>query len=233
MVTIILSLLGWAILDSLNPSTIATMILLMPMVKKRSHAWLYIGTTFLIYYLFGIFSFLGANRYLIPFFSRMIDRLYSYLGWIEVLAAAAMLLSSLRMIFYVLKKWKLREPLPDLVGRTARYVTPLSLIALACVSTLADLPTALPYGAFIATLVAMKDITTLEIVFLLFYCFIYILPMALVYFVFIRLNTARYERLQTTFKRVMNAVGSILLPLLLIGFGIWLLLDGTKRLLAN
>ncbi|MFD2703438.1 GAP family protein [Paenibacillus urinalis] len=231
MVTIIMSMIGWGLLDSLNPSTIATMILLMPLVTRRQHAWYYIGATFFIYFLFGLLSLWGAERFVAPLIMSIMVKVEPFIGWLELAAAVLMLGFGITLAWRSWMRWKRKVPLPNWVGRSARFVNPVSLLLLAAGSTLVDLPTALPYGAFIATLATLENQTTIEPLFLLIYSFLYILPMILVYIVFVKLDNSRYQLFEVKFKRVMNATIAIAMPLLLIGFSSWLLTDCLRRLL--
>ena len=56
------SIIGLALLDCLNPATIATMIVLLPLVGKKWHAIVFIVGTFLMYFTAGLLAFFGNGN---------------------------------------------------------------------------------------------------------------------------------------------------------------------------
>lgn len=227
----LLSMIGLALLDCINPATIATMIILLPLIRKKWHALVFIVGTFLVYFSAGVLVFFGVNKYLkeilMSFFS-------TYSTWIAITEIAV---SIVLLIFGAIQVVKLIRQLiandvkfKDYMGMAVKKVTPYSIFTLAIISTLADLPTAIPYFGFVGILSSSNVSTAIMIVFFALYCLIYISPMLLLYGVYSFISGEQLEKIENGFKNFINKASAYSIPIMLILFGVWLGIDGISRI---
>jgi len=57
----IIAILALAVIDAFNPATIATMMLLLPMVKEKWHSLIFVAGTYLVYFISGFIVFIGID----------------------------------------------------------------------------------------------------------------------------------------------------------------------------
>jgi len=226
------SIFGLALLDCLNPATIATMIVLLPLVGKKWHAMVFIVGTFSMYFSAGLLAFFGINKYLFGVLSSFVS------AYSTPIAIAEISISVLLLIFGAIQTYKLVRQIiakdikiKDFMGMAIKKVTPISIFVLAVVSTLIDLPTAIPYFGFVGILNgANVNILTALILFML-YCLIYIAPMILLYIVYSFVSGEKLLKFENGFKNFINNASVFSIPIILIIFGIGIGLDGISRIL--
>lgn len=218
---IIFEMLGLGILDSLNPVTIATMVVIIPAVKQKKDSLLFIISTYLVYSLSGIVTLLGLDTLFSKYMSYIIVNVTNLFTGIKDLIAIIFIGVALYYSYKLYQKAKTGRlfeytPSPLMVKLTA----PLSIFVLGIYSTFMDIPTALPYFGFISILTANKVSFLLAVFMLLAYCFVYISPMILVY---IFSNNPSFFKFQNGMLKTMNFLNQIILPLFLLIAGVFLL----------
>jgi cytochrome c biogenesis protein CcdA len=220
-------LIPYGLIDSLNPSTIATVLVLLPLVKKQAHTGIFIWGTFIIYLSLGLMSYYGFNAYL----KIQLIRFYHQYQTLVLYAALVTGVSLLVFFLYKLYGFVQNSPAQTPAAKALNFksVHPGFLFGLAFATTVKDFPTALPYFWFMG--VAVKQ--DLQVGFVLFwlsiYCLIYISPMLLLY--------VSYSRYKSKFAKVeawvQQATGKAIrygLPGLALIAGIWLVYSAATKL---
>ncbi|MBC7960677.1 MAG: GAP family protein, partial [Vallitaleaceae bacterium] len=173
----IFSMIMLALLDSLNPATFATMIILLPLVKKKWHSLIFIIGTYLVYFSAGFLAFVGVDQYIKSTIVDVLRKFSLYIGIVETVIAIALLIigviHSYKLIIRIIRKEQNQK---DYMAAVVKMVNPLALIVLAFSSTLMDIPTAIPYFGFIGILSASNMSVISAIPLFILYCFAYILP---------------------------------------------------------
>lgn len=225
------SMIGLSLLDSLNPATIATTMMLLPIVKKKWHTLIFITGTFIVYFASGFLVFVGVDKYLK---SILIDVLsnYSFItGIVELVLASVLIIigmiQSYKLVRRIIKKEQSNK---DFMSNVIKMINPVSLVIIAIYSTLLDIPTAIPYFGFIGILSATNTSMIIAILLFVLYCFIYVLPMFILYLIFAFINGKVFEKIEISFRNILNKLGEYLLPVMLLLIGILLFGDGLSRI---
>lgn len=218
---IIFEMIGLSMLDSLNPVTIATMIILIPIVKKKSDSLMFILSTYFIYTLSAIIFLLGLDKIITLYFDNVKQIINTYLVQYQQYIGFILLIMGIYFMNKLIIKFKNSQlfnytPSP----LTLKLTTPLSIFILGIYSTLLDIPTAIPLIGFISILTSTNLNLFLSITLLLIYCFIYISPMI---FVYLLSKKDWFFKFQNKILKIMNAVNQVLLPTLLILIGLILI----------
>ena len=227
----IFSMIVLALLDSLNPATIATMMILLPLAKKKWHTLIFITGTFVVYFSSGLLVFVGVDKYLKSIITDVLRKFSLYIGVGELAIASTLIiigiLQSYKLVRRIIKKEQSQK---DYMAAVVKMVNPLALIVLAISSTLMDIPTAIPYFGFIGILSASNTSMIIVIVTFALYCFAYVLPMLILYLMFAFIKGERFDKIETTFRNIINKASEYLLPLMLLLVGTLLFGDGLSRI---
>lgn len=223
MLQLLLSLLGLSLLDCLNPATIATLILLLPMVKKVSHSSIFIWGTFIVYFTIGVSFYYGIDKFIKSFVIEVITKNTHTLSILGIIMGMILLGIAVRLAINILKTFNKNEDVKEVNMIKIKNVGPKALIILSIVSTLSDAPTAVPYIGFISKLLGM-DLSFLGVVLmLLVYCFIYILPMLILYLSYQKLKD-KFEKIVSKTKNLINKFNVYVIPVMCFIGGVWILI---------
>lgn len=231
MIEIIAITLGLAFVDCLNPATISTMAVLLPLVKRVEHALSFLFSTFLVYLASGLALFYGFDRFLKAWLSQFVDQysLWVYTGEI---------LLGLILIGFGIGVWlKYRRttqgtPADPAAVMGIKSFHPSYLFLFGIVSTLSDLPTAFPLIGFIGKMVDFNPSTPTLHLLLLVYVLVYVAPLIALYVIF---RTVK-EKIQPFTRWFINFIHQFTqygLAPLLVGLGIWAILDGLQRIIVG
>lgn len=227
-----LTMLMLAVADALNPATIATMIIILPIVKKKWHSLIFVTGTFMVYFITGIIVFIGVDKYLKSFSNSIAERFAKHVGLIELLIAAIIITIAIVQAVKLIKRIIKKEPTKkDYMAAVVKMVNPAALVFLSVSSTLMDIPTAIPYFGFIGILSNSGTILFVSLVLFIVYCLIYVLPMIILYLMFTLIQGERFNRIESGFKNFINTVSEYLLPIILLILGVLLVVDGMSRIL--
>jgi hypothetical protein len=215
----IAALLGLAFLDAMNPFSIAAMVFLLSTDRPAPRGLVFLVGTFAVYLFGGVVLLEGWLVVLRTF-------LPSLPGWapgsLEMLAGGLAVGAGLYAAIRAAG------------GKTAPSPTNLSLpatLAFAIVSTVSDLPTAIPLFAAVNQIAATGDGAFARYGWLAFYTVIYVTPLIAM----LAASLALGQRAEPTLVRVRQAVDwtfARLLPSVLVLAGIALLIDGARRVFA-
>ena len=220
-----------ALLDSLNPATIATMMILLPLVKKKWHSLIYITGTFVVYFSSGFLVFVGVDKYLKSIIADVLMKFSLYIGVVELVIASALIIigiiQSYKLVRRIIKKEQSQK---NYMAAVVKMVNPLALIVLAISSTLMDIPTAIPYFGFVGILSTSNTNILTAIVLFILYCFVYVLPMLILYLLFAFIQGERFNKIETMFRNIINKASEYLLPIMLLLLSALLIGDGLGRI---
>jgi len=224
-------MLALAIADAFNPATIITMMVIMPIVKKKWHSLIFVFGTFLVYLIAGLTAFIGADRYLKAFLLLVIEKFSWQVGIIQIMTAGVLILFGVvRAVKLVRRLDKNEANVKDYMATVVKMVNPAALSILAISSTLMDMPTAIPYFGFIGILSAANTGFLVTVVLFVLYCFIYVLPMIILYLTFALIQGDRFNKIESSFKNFINMAAEYLIPVMLLVIGILLITDGIGRI---
>ncbi|MCZ8063592.1 GAP family protein [Silanimonas sp.] len=217
--TFFATVVALALVDALNPFTIAAQAYLLGTPKPMPRSIAFLVTTLATYLVAGVLLVAGASAFLIDLRPLLPD----------VLVAAAALGSGLACLGGAAWLW-----------RSARRGTPLAspkslgigaTVAFAVLATATDVPTALPYFAAAGMIAGEGGSAPAQVAWLLLYCLIYVAPMVAL----VALRAFCAARTGGIFASVQCAIDwtfGRVLPLFAAGLGAWLCWTGVRMLLA-
>lgn len=234
MIGLLLSTILTSAADSLNPIAITQQFVLQGLVKKPEHIWYFIlptgivnlGTGFLAYY--GVVGFFG------DYLDNILARYGTVLSALELLLGIAFLVG----VVYTLLRAKGKQTSgretnqadETEMAQKIKSVSPGALVVLGVTATLSELTTALPYFAFLAILLnyslALPQLTLVLVV----YNLIYMLPLMVMYFIYIRAQD-QFDRLYRCIKAWVARWAGIVAPSLAAVVGAFLVYHALSNLM--
>lgn len=176
---IFLFLLLMGLLDCLNPATIITQILIVIKSKSLRISSLFAIGTFLTYFVSGLLLYYGVSDYLMDLTSGIhIKR-----NLVFIICEIVLLIITIFYFIQTFYKTKKAKPTKSI------FLSTYAILSIAVGSTLSDMPTALPYFAFIGKLKQTTTSLLGEVGYLFLYNIIYVLPLILILFLYKRNNT--------------------------------------------
>jgi threonine/homoserine/homoserine lactone efflux protein len=222
MIQLIISLVTLGLLDCLNPATIATLIILMPMVKSLKHSALFIWGTFVTYFIIGISFYYGIDNFIKSFIANLVREYAFEISIFGIILGLAILGLGVKFSIKVIKIIKKKESIKEVNFIKIEKVNPKAIIGLSVISTLSDAPTAIPYIAFISNLL-VKELPFLAVAFMVgVYCLIYIMPMVILYFSYQKLKD-RFQEIESKTKDLINKASVYTIPVICFIGAIWML----------
>jgi hypothetical protein len=218
-VSAIFVLAGLAIIDALNPFSIAAMAFLLSTDRPVHRGVTFIIGTFAVYFLAGVVLLEGwliVIKTLLPSLPGWI------LGSLEMAAGAAAGAAGI-------DTW--RRAAKDKSAPGPSNLSTAATFAFALVSTLSDLPTAIPYFAAASQIAAAGSDPLTRYAWLVAYNMVYVAPLAAM----LALRSALGANAESVLARVRRAVDwsfAKLLPPGLVIAGAALLIDGAMRVWA-
>ncbi|MEG1559822.1 MAG: hypothetical protein RRY79_01705 [Clostridia bacterium] len=225
MLSIFLSMVGLALLDSLNLVTISTMAILLTLLVDKRKSLYYVFSTIIAYSIGGMLFFLGIDQFLISFFERMFADYVFICAIILIVIASCMIAGGIYLGGKAIVRMIKKQPgVIKIENIKIKGTTPLALILLGIMATMSDIITSFPVVSFAAVLSANHIPTGIAAIFILSYSFIYATPMFLLYSIYKVFGDEKFNVFQKRFKGFLSKVSSYFIALLLIGFGIALLI---------
>jgi len=193
--------------DSLNPSTIIVLVLLLGMLENVNRVAIYVAGIWIVYFVGGIAVFTGFSTvggYLAEQFALIPDYvLYGLEG-----------LLGIGLIVFGMLEWRKHSGQKQVTKSLG--VSTWALIVLGAGGTLGDLPTAIPYLGFIAKMTEMGVPLLQGIGFLIGYCLVYIFPLLLLWGLYVKFQNqikdkteSIVRRIESTSRTIMFAFGGI------------------------
>lgn len=172
MLNLLALIISIALLDSLNPVTIAVHVYLLGTPKPKTRTLTFIAGIFLAYFAGGILLSLGLGS-ILQYFAEFSDS-----TWQLIQAATGLLLTGFGVYLWY-APGKEKDP------EKPASISPAGTFWLGIGVTVSDLPTAVPYIAAIGRIL-QAEISLFEILSALaFYNFIYVLPLLTLFGVYL------------------------------------------------
>lgn len=224
MISLILVTISMGVLDSFNPVALTQQFCLQGMVKKRCHILLFSGSVWLTNLIGGLAIYYGAAHVVEQFWTLLSAR------YVWVLPACEIILGILSWAYVVHRHLNRRisdsfegqinscekEFLPE---RRIKSVHPVILCVLGAFAVICELPTSLPYFAFLAMLLQYELHFAALLGVLVLYNLLFTAPLFLMYILYLRWQE-KADQLYHFLKNKLYRYGTILLPVLAAIIGI-------------
>ncbi len=217
--TFVAALVGLALLDALNPFSIAAQAYLLGTPRPMARSIAFVLGTFATYFAAGLLLVGGANAIVL----RVLPQLPA---WLIASAEIAFGLASIAGAAY-LRRGAAQGPAP-----TPKSLGVGAALLFAVVATASDVPTALPYFAAAGSIASGTASAWAQAGWLALYNVLYVSPMAAL----IALRASGGSRVDGVFGAVQRAINwsfAWLLPLFAAGLGLWLCIAGTLAVLDS
>lgn len=195
MISILLYILFVGLIDSLNPFSIGLQIVLLSQTNKKYDTIYYILGTFVTYFIGGILIFFGVDY----FISNYLDYIFTTQN--PIIYVVESILTFL-LIFFVVKTLLNKQIQNE---KEIKSVKPIILFSLGAVGTIFDIPTSIPYIAFLSKMITMDYSIAKVIPYLLIYNFVYLFPMIAIQIVYLFYREKIIEKLKRI-KIVINKI---------------------------
>lgn len=220
MLSTSLAFMALAATDALNPATVGAMVMLLMLPRPLLQGAIFLAMTFVVYLLGAILLVEGWTVYAAQ-----------WLAMLPPWSPAALLLSGSGICFLLgLHFW--RSPgAAQSVGDLAMALTPAGTAVFAVLSTLSDLPTAVPLFAAVVQVPQLAETRVGEYLWLVLYTAIYVSPLVLLLWLRCRAGTGAEAVLERVQRAIAWAYRHIMPPAFLVAAAILGYL-GFMRLLA-
>jgi hypothetical protein len=213
------ALIGLALLDALNPFSIAAQAFMLSTDRPVARGLAFVFGTFAVYLLSGVVLLEGW----LVLFHNLLPALPPWVpGSLEIGAGIAALAAGI----YTWRQAAQGKPAPS-----PSNLSLLATTAFAVVSTLSDMPTAVPYFAAASQIAASDGGALTRYTWLLVYNLIYVAPLVAMLALRVGLGDGTAAILRRVRTSVDWTVAKLLPPLLVLA-GVALLGDGALRLAA-
>jgi len=189
-------LLMVGLVDSLNPFSIAVHIFLLGILKNTNRIAIYVFGILLVYLLGGISIFLGLTTV----FDLLLEKFTHFPEfWLYLIQG----LLGVLLVGYGIVEY--RKPHQSQMPGEENDVAGWKLFFLGASGTLSDLPTALPYLGFIARMIEARLEVGSGILLLLLYNFIYILPLLIIWGLFLWFRDSIRGKMEAATRAIERA----------------------------
>jgi len=237
---LIITLLATSSVDSLNPIGITQQFILQGLVKKPWHLWYFILTTAIVNIFFGYMVYYGVVKIVSVFLANLLEKYTLTIFVLQILFGLFLLLFSVRWLVkvnIVKKKDERKENDSNLFTKTAlknkfTCITPLVLINIGVLSTVAELTSAVPYFVFLSVLGTYHFSFGILTLVLVFYNIIYIAPFVLLYMIYL-LSKKSFDHIYVFFRKKCSMFFGNLTPLLVLLVGGIIICNGIINIIRT
>jgi cytochrome c biogenesis protein CcdA len=189
-------LLGMSLVDSLNPFSIAVHIFLLGVLKNTNRIIFYVIGILVVYLVGGMLIYTGSTA--------IFDKLAEQFTTVPelVLYILESIFGVILIVYGFIEFRKENKPRQLQVGKD---VSTWTLMLLGGGGTLSDLPTAIPYLGFIAKMTEMKIDIWLGCSLLLLYNVIYILPLLIIWALYLKYKDSIRDRMESITTKIEKA----------------------------
>lgn len=233
MFPLLIATITTSAVDSLNPVAITQQFALQGVVKKRRHIWYYISATAIVNFIGGILVYFGLGV-LIQNYMNVFWGNYSQLIFTTELILGIVMLIVVSYQIMNRKVKILENKILNLQGQDSKEskkmeniskkksLNPVSLFFIGSIATICELPTALPYFAFLAIMLNYELSVITVILLLVLYNIIYSSPLILLYFVYVKCQD-KVDKFYKLIKEKISKYSDILTPIVIMGIGLFLI----------
>lgn len=206
-----LSLVGIAIIDSINPTAIAFSLFLLTTKKPFARSFSYISGIFAVYLFLGILLYFGLEVFVKDFFKVVISEdiwqfLQFLIGFVICIIA-----------------FRIKPKIPDKTKKP-KSINAIHTFLFGISVTFAEFPTALPYLGAIAILDQQNLSPSSGLIFLGIYNFIFIFPHVLLLSLYV-LSRSKIEPFLEKIQSKLTFWSAIILKYLLLILGLYLVIS--------
>lgn len=216
--TLYLTLAGLALLDSLNPFSVAAQAYLLGTPRPMRRSLAFLAGTFATYFVGGLLLLQGW----LAFFARLLPLLPGWAPAAAEVAAGAGLAA--------VGAWMWRRGGGGVAFRPPADLSVRAAVVFAAASTAADLSSALPYFAAVSRIAAAGGNTAAKLLPLVWYNLLYVLPLAALIAAYAALGPDRSAAVFGQVRQAVDWAFAKLLPPLVLLSGVALIADGVRRL---
>ena len=213
MSVLVITCLSAGLLDSLNPSAIAQMMLIETMVRKRKNVWFFMLGIGLANFVLGLGILYGIVNVLASILSRIAERHAALVSTLSFILSLVLFIAGTAMITRAMRKRGSEEENTDGSSAGASALSPAPLFLMGAAFCLVEITSAFPYFGFIALLNGHAASFITSVLFLLFYNFLYVLPLILVHLAYSHLRGTGAIR---KIENIMETVSRFIVPVFLI-----------------
>lgn len=218
------SVIGLAVLDSFNPCTVFTMLVLFPLVKKTSHTLYFLATTFIVYLVAGLLLFAGASNWLAGFLQGLEQDNSQLLAVLSIILGVLLFVIGLRLLIKIIRNLKAGKSIFTAQENAIMLeATPVGVVLIGIISTILDVPTAVPLLTITGIFTAGELAFSSAFIYYLIYTIIYVLPIILIYLVYTHLPKDKMQKFEVAFNRFVGIISTIVLPIMLIAIALYFL----------
>jgi len=211
--------LSW--MDIFVPTGMSIVIVLLSVVKKRSHVLYYIFGSYFTYVLASMAIFLGADIYLKRIWEYLLATFTLYIGVIKLGTGVGALAGFVYMLHYIVQVLKRKKGFGMEKMLRIKSVHPFFILMIGVIQYLVALPSCINMFVFIAILVS-KGATLLEaLLYISIFCSVSILPKLVAYILSIVLDGRTFERVMEIIRKVISAACLVCIPVMLLAMAIW------------
>ena len=227
------SLLALAWMDLFVPTGMAIVMVLLSVVKKRSHVLYYIFGSYFTYVLAATAIFLGADIYVRRLWGYLTSTFPLYIGILKLgigvcdMAGFAFTLCRAVRIARGKKGFNLGKAIP------IKSIHPLFILMIGVVQYLAALPSCINLFAFIAILVSGNAEFPTAVFYISIFCSVSILPKLVVYILSFILDTGRFQRIMAVVGRIASAVFLVIIPIMFLAVALWSSISGIGDIILH
>jgi hypothetical protein len=208
-------------MDLFVPTGITIVIVLLSIVKKRSHILYYIFGSYFTYVLASIAIFLGADIYMRKLWEYLLGTFPLLVGIFKLGTGIGSLGVFIFMVHFTVQVAQKKRTFSFEKTLKIKSVHPFFILMIGVMQYLVALPSCINLFAFIAILVS-NNVTLLEaVIYLSIFCSISILPKVAAYILSIVLNPERYERVMAVIRRVVAVMGMVCIPAMVLFIALW------------
>ena len=188
MLNLLILLVPIAIVDSFNPTAMATIIVLLAMPKPVPRVIAAILGFAFAYFAFGVLVVFGAGN-LIAQISAWLSATFANPPPILYVAQMVLAAGLVWFFFRQRRKQPPAAPLDPAPSKSVRWAsTPIAAFALGAALNASELPTAFPYLAALERITASQVLTIEAIFALAVYTLIFVLPLIIILVLYLRLR---------------------------------------------
>ncbi len=221
--------IGW--IDILNPAGISIVMLLVPIVKKRWHALLFVIFAYIAYALGGIGIFFGVDKFLKDFYIRINNHYPVQMSIAKLVLGIICIVGFILMVIYLVKAAVQHRELSMNDMLKIKSVSPIFIILLAFGSTWSELFTCVTLLGFIGVLIANSVTLPSAIGLIFIYCIFSLIPTLGVYILYFLVTGDKLQKILNVIRKIMTTFCFYCIPVIFAIGAVWGLKEGISGLL--
>lgn len=219
--------IGW--IDLFNPVAISTVMLLIPLVRKRWHTLIYVVGAYIAYASASIGIYLGVDTYLKGLYLSVCEKYPTAMNAGRLLLGVLSLIGCVFMVRFLYKCIKEKRKLSMDSMLMIKSVSPWFIAALSFGSTWSNMFSAFAMFTYIGFLMANGLPTATIIVFIPIFCLFSTVPTLGVFLLSHYVKGERFQRIMDKVRTVMTGFCFYSIPVLLAVIAWWGII-GTMQL---